>query len=109
MLSRCPSPRAVGEAIAAAVPANAVLASATVAPAGFINAKVRDGLVSDFARSVAATGKAAPPPLSAFGGKRSVLVDFSSPNIAVNAALNGSGSAFGSTSKASSRADHRLG
>ncbi|KAK7237525.1 arginyl tRNA synthetase [Aureococcus anophagefferens] len=81
-VARLPSPRAVGEAIAAAVPANGVLKSASVAPAGFINAHVEESLLSAHAQRVAASGVAAPPPLSAFGGARKVLVDFSSPNIA---------------------------
>ena len=81
-VARLPSPRAVGEAIAAAVPPNGVLKSASVAPAGFINAHVEESLLSAHAQRVAASGVAAPPPLSAFGGARKVLVDFSSPNIA---------------------------
>ena len=76
------SPRAVGEAIASAVPPNVVLASATVSPAGFVNAKVVDKRLGAFCQGVATAGVAKPPPLSAFGGARRVLVDFSSPNIA---------------------------
>merc|ERR1712091_790205 len=81
-VARRRQPRAVGEAIAAAVPPNGVLKSASVAPAGFINAHVEESLLSAHAQRVAASGVAAPPPLSAFGGARKVLVDFSSPNIA---------------------------
>ena len=76
------SPRAVGAAIADNLPPNSVLVSASVAPAGFVNAKIDNALLGDFCRSVAQQGKAPPPPIKAFGGKRKVLVDFSSPNIA---------------------------
>ena len=76
------SPRAVGAAIADNLPPNSVLVSASVAPAGFVNAKIDNALLGDFCREVAQKGKAPPPPIKAFGGKRKVLVDFSSPNIA---------------------------
>jgi chemotaxis protein histidine kinase CheA len=76
------SPRAVGAAIADNLPPNSVLVSASVAPAGFVNAKIDNALLGDFCRNVAQQGKAPPPPIKAFGGKRKVLVDFSSPNIA---------------------------
>ena len=64
------------------LPPNSVLVSASVAPAGFVNAKIDNALLGDFCRNVAQQGKAPPPPIKAFGGKRKVLVDFSSPNIA---------------------------
>ena len=76
------SPRAVGAAIADNLPPNVVLVSAVVAPAGFVNATIDTGIMSEYCRTVAQDGKAPPPPIQAFGGRRTVLVDFSSPNIA---------------------------
>ncbi|KAJ8602340.1 hypothetical protein CTAYLR_004218 [Chrysophaeum taylorii] len=76
------SPRAVGEAIVASIPANQFVASTSVAPAGFVNTVLRSEILSAFAVSVARSGAVPAPPLSAFGGKRQVLVDFSSPNVA---------------------------
>lgn len=76
------SPRAVGELIMRALPANAAVASGNVAPAGFVNVMVDDELLSEQARSIAASGAAPPPAMTEFSGKRKVLVDFSSPNIA---------------------------
>ena len=54
------SPRAVGAAIADNLPPNSVLVSASVAPAGFVNAKIDNALLGDFCRSVAQQGKAPP-------------------------------------------------
>ena len=56
------SPRAVGAAIADNLPPNSVLVSASVAPAGFVNAKIDNALLGDFCRQVAQQGKAPPPP-----------------------------------------------
>ena len=81
--SSCKSPRDVGAAIVAALPGNAILDKVTVAPAGFINTTVHNSVVSTHAFEIAKKAKApTPDPDFSFGGKKKVLVDFSSPNIA---------------------------
>ena len=67
-------PRAFAEAIVAALPADAAPASATIAGPGFINLKVSsDWLAAELDR--AAT-------LPAAGEGRTVVIDYSSPNVA---------------------------
>jgi len=77
------SPRDVGAAIAANLPENDVLDNVTVAPAGFVNTTVKNSVVGATALGIAASNAAAPPDADfCFGGRKKVLVDFSSPNIA---------------------------
>ncbi|KAJ1448655.1 tRNA synthetases class I (R)-domain-containing protein [Pelagophyceae sp. CCMP2097] len=75
-------PKDVAAAIVAALPQNAVILACSVSPAGFINATVTEACISDFAANVVQSDSVAPPCLERAGGRKKVLVDFSSPNIA---------------------------
>src|SRR5687768_7413988 len=72
-------PRAIAEAIVAAIPANQVVASVEIAGPGFINATLRDAWLASAIAGVAADDRLGVP-VSA--SPERVVVDYSHPNVA---------------------------
>lgn len=74
------SPRAVAEAILAALPENELIKKTDIAGPGFINVTLNDSLLATTAARIVTDGVAWLAPTSRKGKK--VIIDYSSPNVA---------------------------